>query len=196
MCSPPHHDDDRIQAVIGILEKSLQAHPDEEIPPLPDDLRERLQRQYGEEQAPAPRRATAGWWERLRGLVVQPAFSGVMAALVLAAVLLGFLSQNGAEESAEQMRGAASQEEATTVILLYQLTEEQQAAILASGYFERGSLQVVDEATVLAEWVAREGQSIVVDGAEGEIRNEEGHSLTLPVDEAAVADVIVELLGS
>lgn len=164
---------------------------------MPDDLRERLKSQYGEEAAAVRPSAQAGEgiWAKLQSLFAQPAFSGSLAALVLVGVLMSLLMRSNPVKPNESMRGTTEvPTQAATTILLYQLDDEQLAAIEESGYFESKLLQRVDDEEQLTELISQPGRSIIVDGAAGELRHEDGRVMALPENEA-ISDAITDLLS-
>lgn len=196
MNSPNDETPDELKGITEVLEKSLQPGSEEEIPPMPDDLRARLRGQYGEEKATSTESAKTEetLWNRIRSLFAQPAFSGSLAALVLVGVVLSLLARQGNQEKGEVMRGGGDDSvPASTVVILFDLEESQIEEVKGSGYFEEKLLLTTESATELEEWIARDGDSVVVDAAAGEIRHEDGRKVALPTEN--ISDAVVELLG-
>lgn len=194
MNSPQDNTPDELKGIVEVLEKSLSPQEAKPVPPLPDDLRERLRGQYAEAAA-VPVRG-GGLFSRLLAAFAQPAFSGAFAALVLVAVL-GSLFLKNRGSAPEQMRGATPDEVIPqTILVLFELAEEQQAALRESGYFEPALLQVAVDESAVAELVARDGDSLVIDGREGELRREDGARVGLPLENSELADAVLDLLGS
>ncbi|WP_411846139.1 hypothetical protein AAFN60_00080 [Roseibacillus persicicus] len=194
MISPQDETPEELRGITEILEKSLQPHPQEEVPPMPDDLRERLRGQYGDQQAASEVKAP-GLWAQLKSLFAQPAFSGALAALVLVGVLMSLLLKPDPAGEAEQMRGKTTGPSSFTAIILFDLDESQTKAVMESGYFDSAHLHPVTTEAELMDWISREGQSIVVNGATGEIRHEDGRQVPMPAKESDIADVVAELLA-
>lgn len=185
-----------LTGIAEVLQKSLWPNRDEDIPPLPDDLRKRLQGQYGDTVAKsrAATPVTESVWSQLKALFAQPAFAGSLAALVLVGVLMTLLMRQGPKETGEVMRGSPAEGSATpTIIILFDLDGEQLESVKGSGYFEEKHLLVTNSADQLAEFIAQDGESIVVDGAAGEIRHEDGRQVALPSED--ISDAVVQLLG-
>lgn len=197
MTSPPDETPADLKGITEVLEKSLRPGQEEDIPPLPDDLRDRLKGQYGEQVAPArvaesPRESV---WERLTSLFAQPAFVGSLAALVLVAVLTSLLMRSGESESGEVMRGGPdASATAQTIIILFDLEESQVASVKESGFFEEKHLYTTDSEEELSQWIELDGDSIIIDGAAGEIRHEDGRQVPLP--SSGVSEAVLDLLGS
>lgn len=194
MNSPQDNTPDELKGIVEVLEKSLSPQEAQPVPPLPDDLRERLRGQYTE--AVTGPVESGGLLSRIWAVVAQPAFSGAFAAFVLVAVL-GSLFLKNRSIAPEQMRGASPAEVAPqTILVLFELAEDQQAALRESGYFEPALLQVAVDEAALGEIVARDGESLVIDGRAGELRREDGASAGLPAESGELADAVLELLGS
>lgn len=201
MTMTPLHDKtpDELKGIVEVLEKSLSPRDSTPIPPLPEDLRERLKRQYAEASSPVPVPSSGqGVFSRIWKVVAQPVFSGAFAALVLVAVL-GSLFLKERPTPPEQMRGAApsapSEREAQTILVLFELSEEQREALHESGYFEPSLIEVASDEVSLSHLVAREGESLIIDGREGELRREDGACFPLPSSNSELADAVLDLLN-
>lgn len=194
MNSPHNETPEELRGITEVLEKSLRPQSEEEIPPMPDDLRKRLQGQYSEEEAQVLR-STTDFWSQLKSLFAQPAFSGSLAALVLVGVLMSFLLRPDPADPVENMRGNPTSSLAYTAIILFDLDETQQAAVVESGYFDEKHLHIATAEDEVSDWIARDGETIVIDGAAGEIRHEDGRQLPMPSSEAEIADIIADLLA-
>ena len=85
---------DQYEELKVVLSKSFSAEEGEDIPPIPDQIRDRIQDQYGRKSA-AHGASSANHDEsfiaRISRLFTQPQFSGAMAAVALIAVAAFFL---------------------------------------------------------------------------------------------------------
>lgn len=193
MNTPQEDTPAELKGITEVLQKSLRPEKDENIPPMPEDLRDRLKGQYGDTSAIIAEESEEGWSNRLMSLFAQPAFVGSLAALVLVAVLISLLVRPNPKDSTEVMRGGGEAVSATQVIIiLFGLDEGQIQSVKESGYFEKKHLYTTSSKEELAQWVARDGDSIVVDGAAGEVRHEDGRRIALP--EENISDAVLELL--
>ncbi|MDP0491236.1 MAG: hypothetical protein Q7Q71_09335 [Verrucomicrobiota bacterium JB023] len=187
-----------LKAMKSMLEQSLQPPAGEDVPPLPEDLRERLLGQYGPMQSRAAATAKPSFWSALGQLFAQPAFSGALAAVVLLAVIgaLSLRPDGAVGEGVDTVRDVAPPAaQAQSIVILYQVEPEQREEFLESGYFDKESVKTTASSAELEELVARPGKSVVIDGAAGEIRGEDGSVRPLPEKAEEVAEVVLEMLG-
>ena len=99
---------DQYEELKALLSKSFSAEEGEDIPPIPDQIRDRIQDQYGRESA-APGTSSTSHEEsfiaRISRLFAQPQFSGAMAAVALIAVAAFLLIPGRDDPAGGSMRG-------------------------------------------------------------------------------------------
>lgn len=181
-----------LEELKSFLAKSFDAAEGDDVPPLPESLRDRIADQYGRTTTPAPESSSQGFFSWLTSLFAQPAFAGVAAALVL--VLTATVLLNKPDEGAT-FRGTDSAAPAITLVL-FQVDAASTASIRESGLFDEKAMRTAATPAELAEI---KPPRIVINGSTGTIQAYAEGSDTpveadLPADPTAIADAIADLL--
>ncbi|RPF91177.1 MAG: hypothetical protein CBB78_004180 [Roseibacillus sp. TMED18] len=190
---------DQYEELKALLSKSFSAEEGEDIPPIPDQIRDRIQDQYGKKSA-APGTSSTSHEEsfiaRISRLFAQPQFSGAMAAVALIAVAAFFLIPERDDAAGGSMRGKqiAAPEYPITSVVLYGLAPDKAEAI--KGVLDP-NVAIISE-TISGE-PAAEGITIIINGEEGTIEGYSGPSseaitAELSSDEFEVGKVISEMV--
>ena len=190
---------DRYEELKALLSKSFSAEEGEDIPPMPDQIRDRIQDQYGRESA-APGTSSTSHEEsfiaRISRLFAQPQFSGAMAAVALIAVAAFFLipERDGPADGGMRGKQIVAPDHPMTSVVLYGLAPGKAEAI--KGVLDP-NVAVVRE-TISGE-PAAEGITIIINGEEGTIegysgRGSEAITAELSSDEFEVGKVISEMV--
>lgn len=188
----------------ALLAQSFHSEEADEVPPLPDGLRDRIQDQYGKELTPAPVAAverSESIFAKLSRLFAQPQFTGAAAAVVLIAVAAFLLIPGGTDAPTNPgtVRGTADPVVPTNpaaTIILYGLDSEKAAALKA----------VLDPklATIkedISSEPAAKGATIIIDGKKGQILgyaepDAEATIVALPDNKFEVGKAVNEMLNS
>lgn len=187
--SPPENEE-----LKTLLRNSFHSEPSDEIPPLPDDLRERIRDQYGRQAASPPDKPRESLLNSLWDLFRRPAFAGAAAAVLLLGVaLLVFFPKDGATGDGA-MRGAGSGDGQAITIMLYKAPAEVKEALLKRGFDESRIRTVTDPSAATSS----EGPVILVDGADAELEYHPGDGkpsviTKFPADPDAVATEVLKL---
>ena len=190
---------DQYEELKALLSKSFSAEEGEDIPPIPDQIRDRIQDQYGRESA-APGTSSTSHEEsfitRISRLFAQPQFSGAMAAVALIAVAAFFLipERDGPADGGMRGKQIVAPDHPMTSVVLYGLAPGKAEAI--KGVLDP-NVAVVRE-TISGE-PAAEGITIIINGEEGTIEgysdpSSEAMTADLPSDEFEVGKVISEMV--
>ena len=190
---------DQYEELKALLSKSFSAEEGEDIPPIPDQIRDRIQDQYGRKSA-ALGASSPNHDEsviaRISRLFAQPQFSGAMAAVALIAVAAFFLIPERDDAAGGSMRGKqiAAPEYPITSVVLYGLAPDKAEAI--KGVLDP-NVAIISE-TISGE-PAAEGITIIINGEEGTIEGYSGPSseaitAELSSDEFEVGKVISEMV--
>ena len=190
---------DQYEELKVVLSKSFSAEEGEDIPPIPDQIRDRIQDQYGRKSA-AHGASSANHDEsfiaRISRLFAQPQFSGAMAAVALIAVAAFFLIPEREGPAGGGMRGKqiVAPDHPITSVVLYGLTPEKAEAI--KGVLDPNVAAIKE--TISGE-PAAEGITIIINGEEGTIEGYSGPSseaitADLSSDEFEVGKVISEMV--
>ena len=174
-----------------LLAKSFDGDRGDDVPPLPDSLRDRIAGQYNRNPEPTPKDQAEGIFSWLTSLFAQPAFAGVAAALVLlvtATVLLRSPENNG------QFRGETDSSSVTLV--LFQVGESTAEGLRSADLFDENAIQ---HANTTAELEAIAPPRVVIDGSTGTIKAyAEGADapleVALPTTPQDIADAVADLL--
>lgn len=157
---PPAPDHEELKA---LLARSFHADEADDVPPLPDDLRDRIRDQYGPKPAStAAQPPSHSFFAKLGRLFAQPAFRGAAAALVLVAVaaVLLFPNHRGVPDTT---RGDSSYTGVSILLLGFDAPRvEALQELLGSD-----RLEVVDN---LDGRIASDHRTIVLDARSGELR--------------------------
>ena len=190
---------DQYEELKALLSKSFSAEEGEDIPPMPDQIRDRIQDQYGRESA-APGTSSTSHEEsfiaRISRLFAQPQFSGAMAAVALIAVAAFFLipERDGPADGGMRGKQIVAPDHPMTSVVLYGLAPGKAEAI--KGVLDP-NVAVIRE-TISGE-PAAEGITIIINGEEGTIegysgRGSEAITAELSSDEFEVGKVISEMV--
>ena len=190
---------DQYEELKALLSKSFSAEEGEDIPPIPDQIRDRIQDQYGRKSA-AIGASSANHDEsfiaRISRLFAQPQFSGAMAAVALIAVAAFFLIPERDGPAGGGMRGKqiVAPDHPITSVVLYGLAPGKAEAI--KGVLDP-NVAIISE-TISGE-PAAEGITIIINGEEGTIEGYSGPSseaitADLSSDEFEVGKVISEMV--
>ena len=189
---------DQYEELKALLSKSFSAEEGEDVPPIPDQIRNRIQDQYGRKSSAGAVSSSTrdeSLIARISRLFAQPQFSGAIAAFALIAVAAFLLIPDRNDPTGGGMRGKqiASPDYPTTSVVLYGLASDRAEAIKS----------VLDpKVAVVSENIsgepAAEGITIIINGQEGTI---EGYSsptseaITAPLssDEFEVGKIISEM---
>ncbi|NNC90804.1 MAG: hypothetical protein HKN82_20300 [Akkermansiaceae bacterium] len=179
-----------IEELKAILAKSLDPGEGEDVPPMPDSLRDRISGQWGKGAAVGTN-PPGNLFTRFTALFAQPAWAGAAAAvalLLVAAVV--FINPRG-----DTLRGSSGQVDPVAIVL-YKLDPAAEQAIKDSGYFEVQALHVVRT----EEELRKVGPpKIVIDGPGGNIvAHATGGTApritSIPADPSQLAGAVAELL--
>jgi hypothetical protein len=187
----PAPDHEKLKA---LLANSFHSEEADDVPPLPDDLRERIREQYGKAQMPASRPAeerSETIFAKIARLFAQPAFRGAAAAIVLVAVAAVLLLPKKDSPGDSAFRGASDYTGVT--ILLYGFDDERAGAIARE--FDPKAVKIVKD---LEGQIAKDARTIVIDGVDGEIEGYSGPGsepqiMPLPESPADIAAKVAEL---
>ena len=181
----------------ALLAKSFHSEEADNVPPLPDALRDRIQDQYGKAKAKSPARTASeehseSIFAKISRLFAQPAFGGAAAALVLIAVAAFFLIPKDDPTIPDGPRGATAYNGVT--IVLFGCDADQAEAIKKQ--LDPESAKIL---TNLSGEPSGEGRTIIIDGKDGEIEGYTSHDaeaiiVALPDSPAQIADAIAKML--
>ena len=181
----------------ALLSKSFHSEEADGVPPLPDDLRDRIRDQYGKAQTPsqAPTQEhSLSIFTKISRLFAQPAFSGAIAALVLLAVAAFLLLPDRPDSGGIRGNDNPPVSVSTATILLYGVSAEQAVAIKSQ--LDPKSAKIV---TDLTGEPSAEGRTIIIDGKAGLIKGYASPDATaqtapLPQNATSAALAIVKML--
>ena len=195
MNTEPSNKHDELKA---LLAQSFHAQESEEVPPLPEGLRDRIRDQYGKaiSTAPAPAEQSAEtFFGKISRLFAQPQFSGAVAAIVLIAVAAFLLIPERNAELGNGMRGnPVTPNTESVTIVLYGFEAEKAESI--KSVLDPSVATIKED---LSNEPAAQGTTIILDASEGEIQgyanpDAEAQVVELPQSEAQIADAIARLL--
>ena len=178
----------------ALLAKSFDGAEGDDVPPLPESLRDRISDQYGRSSSPAPQAHSPGFFAWLTSLFAQPAFAGVAAALVLVITATVLLNKPGNDGTYRGDPGAAGP---AVTLVLFQVDDAATQSIRSADLFDEKAVRV---ATTIAELDAIAPPRIVIDGSTGTIQAFAEGSDTpieapLPTAPQELADTVADLLG-
>ncbi len=190
---------DQYEELKALLSKSFSAEEGEDVPPIPDQIRDRIQNQYGR-KGDASSAISKGRDEsliaRISRLFAQPQFTGAMAAVTLIAVAAFLLIPERDGPVGGGMRGKqiVAPDNPVTSVVLYGLSPGRVEAI--KGVLDP-KIAVVSE--TISEEPADDGITIVVNGEKEIIEGysdpgSEAITADLPTDEFEVGKVISEMI--
>ena len=144
-----------------VLAKSFDGGEADDVPPLPDGLRDRITGQYGRSATPSQnaRTSTDTLFSRISQLFRTPAFAGAAAVLILLLVATVIINR---PDSTRGLRGGDGHPSLTVV--LYQLDEATRSAVIESD-LDGNALTTAGSEPELAEALQATGARIVLDGA-------------------------------
>ena len=99
---------DKHEGLKALLAQSFRSEEANDVPSLPEDLRDRIRSQYGKDLAPAPtptEERSESIFTRISRLFAQPQFSGSLAAVALIAVAAFLLMPDRTDPLNGGMRG-------------------------------------------------------------------------------------------
>ncbi|MBJ06541.1 MAG: hypothetical protein CMO40_05385 [Verrucomicrobiaceae bacterium] len=190
---------DKFEELKGLLAQSFHSEEADDVPSLPEALRDRIQDQYGRELTPSPRPTeveSQSLFSKISRLFVQPQFSGALAAVVLMAVAAFLLIPERSETPPPGIRGddpvAPSNPAATIILYGFESGKAEAIKTLLDP-----SVAVIKE-DISGEPVA-EGATIIIDGRAAEIQGYAGPGaeatvVALPENESEVSKAVAELL--
>ena len=188
---------DKHEELKALLAQSFRSEEGDDVPSLPEDLRDRIRNQYGKDLAPAPtKECSESIFTRISRLFAQPQFSGALAAVALIAVAAFLLMPDRTDPLNGGMRGNGQEVPANpaATIILYGFEPATADEIKA----------VLDPAVAsirqdISGEPAAEGVTIIIDGKEGNIEgyanpDAEATTVQLPDNEFEVGKAVSELL--
>ena len=191
---------DKFEELKGLLAQSFHSEEADDVPSLPDSLRDRIRDQYGRELAPASRPTETrreSLFARISRLFAQPQFSGALAAVVFMAVAAFLFIPERTDTPRAGIRGdePVAPANPTATIILYGFETGKADTIRA---LLDPAVAIISQ-DISGEPVA-EGATIIIDGKAGEIKGYAGPDaeatvVALPGDESEVGKAVVELLA-
>ena len=191
---------DKFEELKGLLAQSFHSEEADDVPSLPEGLRDRIRNQYGKEPASVPETTEArtdSLFSRISRLFAQPQFSGALAAVVLMAVAAFLLIPERSDSLQGRVRGddPVAPANPTATIILYGFEPGKAEAIKA----------VLDPTVAVIKQdisgePAAEGATIVINGEGGQILGYPGPDagatvMPLPENESEVGKAVAELLA-
>ena len=190
---------DQYEELKALLSKSFSAEEGEDVPPIPDQIRDRIQAQYGrtnDTSNATSKGRDESFIARISRLFAQPQFTGAMAAVTLIAVAAFLLIPERDGPVGGGMRGKqiVAPDNLVTSVVLYGLSPGRAEAI--KGVLDP-KIAVVSE--TISEEPADDGITIVVNGEKEIIEGysdpgSEAITADLPTDEFEVGKVISEMI--
>lgn len=161
----PEKKSSEIDQLKQLLAKSFDGSEADDIPPLPEGLRDRIADQYGRSAPPSQRARTSTdtLFSRISRLFQTPALAGVAAVLILLLVATVVINR---PDSTKGLRGDG--ELPSVTLVLYKL-DEQSRSVVTESDLEGSALTTVASETELAKALEAEGARIVLDGTAGKI---------------------------
>jgi len=191
---------DKHEELKVLLAQSFRSEEADDVPSLPEELRDRIRNQYGKDLAAAPappEQRSESIFTRISRLFAQPQFSGALAAVALIAVAAFLLMPNRTDSRHGGMRGNDQEVPAnpTATIILYGFEPARADAIKA----------ILDPAVAsirqdISGEPAAEGITIIIDGKAGTIEgyanpDAEATTVQLTDNEFEVGKAVSELLN-
>ena len=186
-----------------LLAKSYDGSEANDVPPLPDGLRDRITDQYGQSAAtPSPLVETpkVSFFSAVAQLFATPSLQAV-AALVILLLVATVVIQNTGPSSTGVLRGPDGDGTLSSVTcILLDLDEAEKAAVAQSGLAE-GALTTADSPDALTKALEAVGVRIVIDGNTDQILGYLPGSDTptieepLPADPAALTSKIAQIIA-
>lgn len=147
-----------------VLAKSFDGSEGDDVPPMPEGLRDRIADQYGRAAAPAAVRSTGeSLFARISELFRKPAFAVAAAAVVMLVIATSVLNR---PDRATVFRGGGPGSEVTLV--LHRVDAPTTASIKAAG-FDGEALTETRNPDELGAVLAAPGAHIVIDGGAAKI---------------------------
>jgi hypothetical protein len=181
----------------ALLAKSFHSEEAENVPALPEALRDRIRGQYGQSSAQGQAEIAApseSLFARIARLFAQPQFSGAAAAIVLIAVAAFLLVPTKEDSSSNDFRGIETPATTSATIILYGFDSEHASSI--KELLDPNAARILED---IAGEPSAEGATIIIDGKDREIqgypsRDAEPIIIALPESEAKIADAIAKML--
>ncbi|HJM65602.1 MAG: hypothetical protein QF405_09010 [Roseibacillus sp.] len=190
---------DKHEGLKALLAQSFRSEEADDVPSLPEDLRDRIRSQYGKDLAPAPtptEERSESIFTRISRLFAQPQFSGSLAAVALIAVAAFLLMPDRTDPPNGGMRGNDQEVPAnpTATIILYGF--EPAAADTIKAVLDPAVASIRQD---ISGEPAAEGITIIIDGKAGKIEgyanpDAEATTVQLPDNEFEVGKAVSELL--
>jgi len=182
----------------ALLAKSFHSEEAENVPALPETLRDRIRGQYGQTRAQGQAETAAlseSLFAKIARLFTQPQFSGAAAAIVLIAVAAFLLVPTKDDSTnSNDFRGLETPSSTTATIILYGFDSENASSI--KELLDPKAAEILQN---IAGEPSAEGATIIIDGKAREIqgytsRDAEPIIIALPESEAKIADAIAKML--
>jgi hypothetical protein len=185
-----------------LLAKSYEGGEANDVPPLPEGLRDRIADQYGQSATtPSPKAVTqkVGFFSAVSQLFATPSLQAVAALVILLLVATVVIKNNGPSSTGGTLRGGDGTLSSVTCILM-DLDEAEKAAVAESGLAE-DALTTADSPDALTKALEAVGVRIVIDGKTDQILGYLPGSNTptieepLPADPAALTSKIAQIIA-
>ena len=185
-----------IDQVKQVLAKSFDGSEGDDIPPMPDGLRDRIEDQYGRAASDeVVRDSGESFFSLLSQLFRKPAFAVGMAAVIMLVVGTALLNRPTGDPG---FRGPGSSTEVRLV--LHQVDAATVQGIESAG-IDRGAMVVTASADELGAALDRAGVRIVIDGRVNKLfgylpgASEPSLEEDLPSDPSVLAAKVAEVQG-
>ena len=183
-----------------LLAKSYDGSEADDVPPLPEGLRDRIADQYGQSSTSPSSQVEAkkvGFFSAVSQLFATPSLQAVAALVILLLVATVVIKNNGPSSTGGPMRGSDGTLSSVTCILM-DLDEAEKAAVAKSGLAE-DALTTADSPESLSKALKVDGARIIINGGAEEIlgfypgRNIPDIIEPLPSDPAELTSKIAEI---
>ena len=194
---------DQYEELKALLSQSFRSEDGEDVPPLPEDLRDRIRSQYGRNLATGSTPTaehSESIFSRISRLFAQPQFSGALAAVVLIAVAAFLLIPDRSDSTSGGMRGNRSEvpDNPAATIILYGFEPARADAIKA--VLDHTVASIRED---ISDEPAAEGITIIIDGKAGTIEgyaSPDAEAVTVELDDTqdvggTVSELIKQLSG-
>lgn len=181
----------------ALLASSFHAEEADDVPPLPDGLKDRIRDQYGMVSTPEPvgHAASESFFSKLLNFFAQPAYSGAAAAILLlaVAVVMVVLPDNTSDEMRDTVDETKVEVKPTASLFSYGFDNQESLGL------DKGL--VVEEMDSLDRDLP-DGPSIIIDGVNNELKGYSGPNaepiiVPLPAESkarnTAIAGLIMKL---
>lgn len=166
-----------------VLSKSFDGAEGDDVPPMPEGLRDRIADQYGRSVAPRESATGEGLFSRISRLFQQPAFAAATAVILLLVVATAVMNR---PDSPSGFRGGTGTGAAVTIVL-HQVDAPTRGVIMDVG-FDAEALTETKSPDELGAALEGNGVRIVIDGAASRILGFRPGETTPSVEEALPSD--------